>query len=227
MALDPAPDPTWPDPVVIIGEDSVEVAAAAVREGGPPGALEGDRFSLLTAGEIPAMVSVPGDLPSGWASLVVLRSAWVGRAEVATSLRWAARVLRPGGTMMASEVHVDRLSAGSPLRYPTALTFRFSAAASAQVVASAVRPSDLTTEAIRAGFKDVSGMELDEERGRYVSAAAYVAAVESHRARLLIRLTDGEHDKMVGFLADEMRRAVPLGEVVDREPWFVVTGRRP
>ena len=146
----------------------------------------------------------------------MLGSAWVGRAEVATSLRRAARVLRPGGTVMASEVHVDRLAAGSPLRYP---------AASAQVIVMAVRPFYLTTEAIRAGFKDVGGMELDEERGRYGNTAAYVAAVESHRARLLIRLSDDEHDKMVGFLG---RRDAPGGAPWrGRGPRAMVRGDRP
>jgi hypothetical protein len=37
-------------------------------------------------------------------------------------------------------------------------------------------------------------------------------------------MTDEDRDPFLEWLADELLRALPVGGVVDRRPWFVVGG---
>lgn len=86
--------------------------------------------------------------------------------------------------------------------------------------------ADLTLEVARAGMRGVSGVSIEEERGRYDGPAGYWTAVRDGAWPSLSEMPSDKREILLEELAAELSRVAPMGEIVERRPWFTATGVR-
>jgi hypothetical protein len=217
---------SWRGVVVIAGDEAAAVADAFRSAGAPAVVYEERALAVLGDVKMPdGVVSLAG-LPDRCAELVVLRRPWASRPEVKQMLGEAARVLGLDGVVVAAEIDAARLLQGSTVRYPSRLQYLANPAAAERLRSTAVERTRLALEVTRAGFVDVVGREVDEERGRYPSPEDYWLAARGGVWRSLSTVALQRRQEILDTAADELERVLPAGEVVDREPWHVISGRR-
>ena len=127
---------------------------------------------------------------------------------------------------MAADFDLDRLLGGSPVYYPYSLRFLGDPVAAEWLRSSTMPPGAVAVEATRVGLADLESFDLDEERARYGSVREYWEAVRDGAWPSLAEMPEERRGPYLEWLGDELRSAIPLGGVVDRRPWFVVTGRK-
>ncbi len=209
--------------VVVVGRGAPELAEAFHRAGAAPPALEADDLVLLADETPETEVSSLADLSAESAGLVVLRRAWDSRSEVDDVLRHAYRITRSGGRVLAGDLDVDRLLHSSSIRYPSKLQYLAVPEARQGLEARSTRML-LPLEVMRAGYRGVRTVELDEVRGRYEGVEAYWDAVKEVGWPVFAALDPEAAESLLEESATELRRIAPIGSVIDDEPWFVVTG---
>jgi hypothetical protein len=129
--------------------------------------------------------------------------------------------------MMASEVDAERLLEGSVVRYPLRLRFDNDPEAAQRLRRTATPPALLMVEAGRTGLRRVTGIQIDEERGRFSSVDAFLQAIGEGAWPSLAAMTPESRDALLEKLEGDLRAAAPLGPVVDREPWVAAAGIKP
>ncbi len=216
---------SWRGVVVIAGEEASAVAVAYRSAGAPPVACEAPEFVVLGDIEVPRHTASLADLPDRCAALVVLRRPWTSRREVKQVLGQAARALELDGMVVAAEIDAARLLEGSSVHYPSRLQYLIDPEAGDRLRATVVERTRLALEVARAGFVDVVGLDVDEERGRYGSPDEYWQAVRGGAWRSLTEVAPQRRQEILEAVADDLRRVGPAGDLVDREPWYVVGGR--
>lgn len=217
---------SWRGAVVIAGEEALAVAAAFQSAGAPPIVHEAPGLVVLGDAEVPPDAVSLADLPDRCAQLVVLRRPWNSRPELKEALGDAARVLGFDGMLLAAEIDAGRLLEGSAVRYPSRLQYLIDPEAGLRLRSMVVERTGLALGVARAGFFDVVGRDVDEERGRYGSPEEYWQAVRGGAWRSLAESSAQRRQEVLEAAADDLRRLGPVGDVIDREPWYVVSGRR-
>jgi len=216
----------WSAPIVVAGLDAGAFADEISRRSASGIAAEGGDWVLL-AGETPA--ATPGswvDLPQGIAGTVIVRRAWTDRPGLSRAAAAAARLVAAGGRLFLADVDANRLLDSSPVYYPYQLRFTLDPVAAQTLLSTSTSTADLALEVGRAGMRAPSGVVVDEERGVYGAAADYWAAVRDGSWPSLGEMPADARDVLLEDLAVELTRIAPIGEIVDRRPWFVATGRR-
>lgn len=216
----------WSAPIVVAGMDAAALADDCARAGSAGIAAEGDGWLLLSS-EQPG--HTPGswhDLPHGTAGTVVLRRAWSDRPGLTVAVEAGAALVVPEGRLLVADLDTERLLGGSPVRYPYQFRFALDPAARASLRETAMSTADLTLEVARAGMRGVSGVSIEEERGRYDGPAGYWTAVRDGAWPSLSELPPDEREILLEELAAELSRVAPIGEIVERRPWFTATGVR-
>ncbi len=216
---------SWRGAVAIAGEEAPAVAAAYRSIGAPTAAHEAPALVVLGDVEVPHGAVSVADLPDRCAQLVVLRRPWKSRSELKQVLRQAARVLGFDGMLLAAEINAVRLLTGSTVRYPSRLQYLIDPEAGDRLRSAVVERTRLALEMNRAGFVDVVGRDVDEDRGRYGSVEEYWQAVRGGVWRSFAEIAPRCRQEIPEAVADDLRRLCPAGEVIDREPWYVVSGR--
>lgn len=213
--------------LAVVGPDAV-ASGRSLRPLGPFASIhESDGFVLLssdTLDEAPAGLEA---VPAGTLAAVVLRRAWQDRTAVLGLLRAAHRVLCSGGMVLALELDAARLLASSAVRYPLRLRFDSDPEALATLRRTTVDPSSLLIDATRAGFRGVVDRRIEEERGRYPSWSAFWQRIREGAWPSLSAMAPEARETLLAGLERDLRAALPLGDVIDREPWVAVTGFRP
>ncbi len=210
--------------VVVAGAGAPEIAQALRRAGVPPLAVAHERLAVLSGDDVDEAAATLADLPASIAGIALLRRAWDDRLALTAALREANRVIRPGGRVIAADIDLDRLMGSSNHRYPARLQYLL---AGDDIGPPRSLRMALSIETGRAGFRDVRGWEVDVERGVYPDARAYWQAVKAGGWPVLADLQPAVADRVLEDAAAGLRRIAPIGEVVDRYPWFVVTGVKP
>ena len=210
--------------VVVVGAGAPDVAEALRRAGGSHLAVETERLAVLSNAALETEPAALSDLPAETADVVLLRRAWADRPALSMMLRRAHRAIRSGGRVVAADVDVDRLMASSSIRYPSRVQYVL---AGGRADPPRSLHMALSIETGRAGFKGVHGWEVDEERAVHRDARAYWEAIREEGWPVFRELPADEIDRLLERAAPELRRVIPIGEVVDRYPWFVVTGTKP
>ena len=216
----------WAAPILVAGMDAAALADDCTRAGSAGIAAEGDDWLLLSS-EMPG--DAPGswrDLPHGTAGTVVLRRAWSDRPGLTAAVEAGAALVAPGGRLMVADLDTGRLLEGSPVRYPYQFRFVLDPIAEASLRETAMSTADLTVEVGRAGMRGVSGVSLEEERGRYDGPAGYWAAVRDGAWPSLAEMPSDQREILLEELAVGLSRVAPMGEIVERRPWFTATGVR-
>lgn len=207
---------------VVAGWEADRLGEALRRAGAPTPVVGGDRLAVLSSRAVEGEASRLADLPAGFADLVILRRAWRDRLELGAAIRQAARIARSGGRLLAADLDFDRLVSSSSFRYPSRLQYGL---LSGRAAPRSLRMA-LSIEVGRAGFESVDGWEVDEEDGVYEDARAYWEAVRAEGWPVFAELSVEEAEQLLERASEELRRVAPVGPVVDRRPWFVVSGLR-
>ena len=226
MAAFDALEIDWGAPILVAGMDAAGLAGECARAGSAGIAAEGDDWFLLSS-ESPG--DTPGswhDLPHGTVGTVVLRRAWPDRPGLTSAVEAGAALVAPGGRLMVADLDTERLLEGSPVRYPYQFRFVLDPAARASFREMVMSTADLALEVGRAGMRGVLGVSLDEERGRYDGPAGYWTAVRDGAWPSLSEMPFVEREVLLEELAAELSRVAPMGEIVERRPWFTATGVR-
>ncbi len=210
--------------IAVAGESAAEYAEALVRQGAPPLAVEADQFALLSDALDPPTAGRVRDLPEGAVDLVVLRRAWRSPTDVAGALAAAARAVRPGGEVVATDIDVNQLLAGPSPRYPERLLYLAEPDAARRLTTSTASPGLLGSEAVRAGMRDIVTITYDDERGTYEDVGKLWSGIRRHGWRGAAWVSQERARTLFESVASSMAGAVPVGWAVDREPWFAVIG---
>jgi hypothetical protein len=216
----------WPSVVVVAGPRASDFASAFQAAGAPPISVEGDGVVTLSRSDGPPSSAGFAELPERWADLVVLRSAWQDRIQVGPMMRTAARVLRPGGRVLAGEMDVARMMEASAVRYPARLLFSVRPDLAAEVRATTIGGAMLSAETVRAGFGDVDIIDVEEIRGTFPSADAYWRYALGGGWPALAWLPALGAEQAVDSAAGDLARVAPIGPVSDRVPFVAATGIR-
>jgi len=213
-------------PILVAGMDAATLAGDCMRAGSAGIAAEGDDWLLLSSEQPAEAPESWHDLPDGIAGVVVLRSAWPDRPGLTAAVEAGAALVAPGGRLVVADIDVERLLEGSPVRYPYRFRFVLDPAAGASLWEKTMSTADLTLEVGRAGMRDVIGVVIEEERGRYDGPAGYWTAVRDGAWPSLLEMPPDEREILLEDLAAELSRVSPMGEIVERRPWFAATGSR-
>jgi len=216
----------WSAPIVVAGMDAATLADDLARHSVSGIAAEGEDWALLAPA---APDEAPGswmDLPHGIAGTVIIRRAWADRPSLSLAASAAAGLLAEGGRLFIADIDVDRLLDGSPVHYPYQLRFTLDPAAAAALATSTTSTADLALELGRSGMRSALGLVVEEERGIYLEAADYWAAVRDGAWPSLGDTPAGDRGILLENLAVELARIAPMGEIVERRPWFAATGIR-
>ena len=216
----------WSAPIVVAGMDAATLADDCARSGSAGIASDGEDWALL-ASDAPA--EPPGswmDLPAGTAGTVIIRRAWADRPSLSRAASAAAALLAEGGRLFIADLDADRLLSGSPVHYPYQLRFALDIAAASALAATTTPPSGISLAVSRSRMRSAKGIVVDEVRGTYSDAAAYWAAVRDGAWPSLGDMRAEDREILLEKLAAELARIAPMGEVVERRPWFAATGTR-
>ena len=157
---------------------------------------------------------------------MIVRRAWADGPGLAVAAPAAARLVADGGRLVLADLDVDRLLAGSPVRYPYQFRFTLDPAAATALRASTTSTADLALEVGRAGMRSVKGIVVDEEKGVFPAAADYWGAVRDGAWPSLGEMAAENRTILLENLAVALSRSAPIGQVVERRPWFAATGIR-
>jgi len=216
----------WTAPILVAGMDAGALAGDFMRAGSAGIAAEGDDWFLLSS-EHPAEAPESWHgLPHGVAGTVVLRKAWPDRPGLTTAVEMGAALVAPGGRLVVADIDSERLLEGSPVRYPYRFRFVLDPAAEASLREESMSTADLTLEVARAGMRGVVGVVIEEERGRYDGPAGYWTAVRDVAWPSLLEMPSYDREILLEDLAAGLSRVSPMGEIVERRPWFAATGAR-
>ena len=185
--------------------------------------VDAAHWAVLSAGELVLTAEQLSDVPSSSLDAVVLRRPWAGRGEARRLLDLSHRLLRPGGTLVASELDAEMLLDGPTARYPVAAVWRSPGAPVDALRSSTISPAVLSTDAVAARFDDVVVTRYDEVGGRYPSMAAFWGSLPEGGWR-------GDSWMAPARRASFLETAPPVSgsaPVIDQEPWYAVTGLRP
>lgn len=216
---------SWGSVVVVLGRGADVVADQLLLADSPPLRAASPDVAVLSVSDLAGWASesqsesVP--LPDGSADLVIAVHAWNGSAGVPDVVHRAHRLLRNSGTLVLAELDVDRLVDSTPRHYPASSIWLAAPALGARIEAGCVSSVDLAMEAIRAGLADVTVDQFDRTRGVFTSA-------KSHRASVLGGLWHGTATaptEELNAAADVVSAVSWEPELVDREPWVLVSGR--
>jgi hypothetical protein len=216
----------WSAPFMVAGPDAAALAGECARRSSAGIAAEGADWVLLGPD---ALAEVPGswmDLPAGIAGTVILRRAWADRPGLSVAAAAAAALVADGGRLFVADLDVDRLLTGSPVHYPYQLRFTLDPAAAKALVAGTAATADLALEVGRTGMRSAMGVVVEEVRATYREAADYWMAVRDGAWPSLADTPAEARGVLLENLAAELSRIAPLGEIVERRPWFAATGIR-
>lgn len=200
-----------PASVAVAGEDAGLVARELGRAFGLGLTTEERGFALLGVDQ-PDAARVR-DLGDDSVELVVFRRPWNGPVEIGKALGAAYRVLAKGGRVVAGERELDRLTNGSVLAYPIRAFVDEEPGAVADDLGESVGRIALGAGVVRAGFKDVTTFDVDEHRGVYETAEAFVEAYGGD-----------ERDAGVAEILASTHSRRPIEDV---DPWVYATGVKP
>lgn len=157
------------------------------------------------------------------ADLVFQRALIHHTPELPAVATEAARVLRPGGTVLLQDRTPDDVA--QPGSADHLRGWFFEVFPRLLDVEKARRPTTgAVSEALAtAGFVSVAASPLWEIRRRYAAPDAYLAEIRERTGRsILHELTDAE----LGRLVDELRRRLGEGPVVERDRWTLWRAER-
>jgi hypothetical protein len=216
----------WDAPILIAGTDAISLVETCARRGSAGIAAEGDDWFLLAPNAPDEAPDSWVDLTAGIAGTVVVRRAWGERSELGAATAAAARLLGEGGRLYLADLDVDRLLGSSPVHYPYQLRFTLDADAEAALRKRSTPVADLALEVGRAGLLPVTGVVVEEQRAVYDRAASYWTAVRDGAWPSLAAMPADRRERLLEDLAVALERIAPMGEIVERRPWFVATGMR-
>ncbi|MCJ7725992.1 MAG: hypothetical protein MUP76_06340 [Acidimicrobiia bacterium] len=216
----------WTAPIVVAGRDAAAFADELSRFSSSGIAADGEDWALLGSDAPDAAPASWMDLPKGIAGTVIMRKAWADGPGLALAAPAAARLVAVGGRLFLADLDADRLLDGSPVHYPYQLRFTLDPVAAAALVATSTSTADLALELGRSGLRSVKGIVVDEEGDTFPGAADYWAAVRDGAWPSLGDLSAEDRGVLLENLAAALSRTAPMGEIVERRPWFAATGIR-
>lgn len=172
-------------------------------------------------GHLPGITFRLGDaaatgLPDREADVVFERALIHHVADLAAVVTEAARLLRPGGTLLIQDRTPDDVARPGSPEHPRG--WLFEVFPRLLEVENGRRPtSDAVSRVLAAaGFDDVTTTSLEEIRRRYADREEYLADIASRTGRsILHELDDAELDRLI----TELRRRLPNGPVVEQDRW--------
>jgi hypothetical protein len=216
----------WDAPMVVAGTDATTLAVACTRRGASGIAAEGIDWYLLANDAPDGAPESWRDLPAGIAGTVIIRRAWPSRSALGPAVRAAAALVAEGGRLFVADLDVDRLLTGTPVHYPYQLRFTLDPAAAETLRTRTTPAADIALDVGRTGMLPVTSVVVEEERGTFDGAAGYWTAVRDGAWPSLSETPADEREILLENLAVALERIAPVGEIVERRPWFVATGAR-
>ncbi len=217
----------WGGVAVVVGEEAPVFADACFRSGGQPLAASTDSFALLTRDPPAGDLAATSDLAGDSAGLVVMRHAWDGVEGLLEAVAEARRLLAPGGTVVLAEWDLDRILRSPARLYPDGFFYAALPEVVPRLRAMLAAPTDLAVELIRAGFKDVEGVDVDETVVEVPDRLSYLEFAKQRSFRGSGLATPDRLAAAWTAFVDFVPRIAPIGPVTHREPWRVVRGRVP
>lgn len=237
-------DPSWRDTITALVDPSGAAVVDVGCGGGTylrawhelgAGGVTGVDFSapLLASaaeshGDLPGVQLALGDaaatgLPTASADIVFTRAVVHHVPDLHAVVAEAARILRPGGTLLAQDrTPDDAAQPGSP-EHPRG--WMFDVLPRLREVEQARRPTaERALEALAgAGFADLRTETLWETRRTYADVQDYLAEIGTRTGRsILHELSDDE----LADLVDDLRRRLPTGPLTERDRWTLWCGVR-
>ena len=218
------------DTVVVAGDRADLVADAYQAAGAPPIAYARAGFAVLARtppdADFDAATPSATGLGDGTVDLFVLRHAWNGPPGLAAAVAEVRRELAPGGTAVLCEPDLVRLMRSPYQRYPSQLLYRLHPEVAADLEGSLVSPGELAAEAVRAGFTELIGIDVEETIGSF-DGPDYLRFLSERGWPGFALLDDDQIAGVIETVSGMLRRLAPIGPVVEREPWRVLRGVRP
>lgn len=174
-------------------------------------------------GDLPGVTLRQGDagatgLPDGCADVVFERALVHHLPDLRAAAGEAARLLRPGGTLLVQDRTPDDVARPGSVEHPRGWLFEVFPRLLDVEQQRRPRASALTDVLAGAGLGPVTTSTLWEVRRRYDDREDYLAEIALRTGRsILHELSDAE----LGHLVQELRRRLPPGPVVERDRWTV------
>jgi hypothetical protein len=216
----------WTMPILVAGIDAAGLADILFLKASFGIAADGEDWALLAPEPPDEAPDTWTGLPAGSVGTVILRRAWPDRPGIGAAAAGAVRLLASGGRLFLADLDLERLLGGSPVRYPYQFRFTLDPAAGERLRATAASASELALEVGRSGLRSVRGVDLEERRAVYEDPVAYWTAVRDGSWPSLIDTPADDREQLLERLAVELSRVAPMGEIVERRPWFAATGSR-
>jgi ubiquinone/menaquinone biosynthesis C-methylase UbiE len=200
----------WSDlgAATVIGVDFSEAQLDAARES--HGDLPGVAFRVGDAADT--------GLPAGSVDVVFERALIHHVPDLGAAAAEAFRLLRPGGVLLIQDRTPEDVAQPGSVTHPRG--WLFEVFPRLLDVENGRRPeaSVVVAALTAAGFAGVAATSLWEVRRRYDDREDYLAEIATRTGRsILHELTDDE----LANLADELRRRLPEGPLVEEDRWTI------
>jgi SAM-dependent methyltransferase len=172
-------------------------------------------------GHLPGVAFQLGDaaatgLPDGCADVVFERALIHHVPDLGAVATEAARLLRPGGTLLIQDRTPEDVAQPGSVTHPRG--WLFEVFPRLLEVENGRRPTaDTVSGALAAAdFENVSTASLWEVRRRYADREDYLAEIAARTGRSILHELD---DAELGRLVEELRERLPDGPLVEQDRW--------
>ena len=190
----------------VIGVDFSEPILEEARAG--HGQLPGISFQLGDAAAT--------GLPDGRADVVFERALIHHVADLGAVMAEAARVLRPGGTLLVQDRTPDDVARPGSTAHPRGWLFEIFPRLLEVENGRRPRADAVSRVLVDTGFVDITTTPLQEVRRRYADREDYLAEIASRTGRSILHELD---DAELAELTAQLRLRLPDGPLVERDHW--------
>jgi ubiquinone/menaquinone biosynthesis C-methylase UbiE len=163
-------------------------------------------------------------LPDGCADVVFERALIHHVPDLPAVAAEAARLLRPGGTLLIQDRTPEDVAVPGSVQHPRGWIFEIFPRL--LEVENGRRPDAATVSSAlaSAGLDDATTTGLEEVRRHYADREDYLAEIAQRTGRSILHELD---DAELGRLVSELRSRLPEGPLVERDRWTIWRAVRP
>ncbi len=213
---------------LVLGPGALVLAGGMAAEDAPPATFESAEYVLMTPGELAPHVGQPTALQTGLpddsVDLVVMRSAYHDITSMEKTFGEVARVLRRSGGVFIADYSPRALAGSTPQNHPSRLLTLMFPHVEAQLKMRHPGSVDIAIAAVRAGFRDIDGWDVEDFVTHFEDYDDHVAWVAQGGWRGMEYLTDEQRDELLAVVRAEMPRIAPNNLIRESEPWTVARG---
>jgi len=213
---------------LLLGRGARVLSGGLAAEEAPPATYESPDLVLMTRADLtmdqPTATST--GLPDESVDLVVIRSAYEGISELADVFTEAARVLRPGAGVFIADYNPWAVARTTPQTYPHRYLTMMFPEVEAQLKARHPNAVDISIAAVRTGFRDIDGWDVEDFVNHFEDYGDHQEWVAQGGWRGFDLLDADQQAALVAAVPAAMRQVAPNDLIRESEPWTVARGHK-